>query len=60
MPASAALMLIVMFVSFFACIFGIYYLATPPQSRYDRKGNESPASRSTDPLPTKISNGLSC
>ncbi|HLG38805.1 MAG TPA: DUF6249 domain-containing protein [Chitinophagaceae bacterium] len=28
MPGSVALFLIVMFVSFFACIFGIYYLAT--------------------------------
>ncbi len=28
MPATAALFLIVMFVSFFACIFGIHYLNT--------------------------------
>ena len=28
MPATAALFLIVMFVSFFACVFGIYYLST--------------------------------
>ncbi|HET6996648.1 MAG TPA: DUF6249 domain-containing protein [Chitinophagaceae bacterium] len=28
MPATAALFLIVMFVSFFACVFGIYYLTT--------------------------------
>lgn len=28
MPATVALFLIVMFVGFFACIFGIYYLST--------------------------------
>ena len=28
MPATVALFLIVMFVSFFACVFGIYYMKT--------------------------------
>jgi multisubunit Na+/H+ antiporter MnhB subunit len=38
MPATAALFLIVMFVSFFACIFGIYYLATRKNLAMIEKG----------------------
>lgn len=38
MPASAALMLIVMFVSFFACVFGIYYLRTRQNLSMIEKG----------------------
>ena len=38
MEASAALMLIVMFVSFFACIFGIFYLRTRQNLSMIEKG----------------------
>ncbi|HTD94983.1 MAG TPA: DUF6249 domain-containing protein [Chitinophagaceae bacterium] len=38
MPASAALFLIVSFVSFFACIFGIYYLRTRQNMAMIEKG----------------------
>ena len=38
MPATAALFLIVMFVSFFACIFGIYYLTTRKNLAMIEKG----------------------
>lgn len=38
MPATAALFLIVMFVSFFACIFGIYYLRTRQNLSMIEKG----------------------
>lgn len=38
MPASDALMLIVMFISFFACIFGIYYLKTRQNLSMIEKG----------------------
>lgn len=38
MPASAALFLIVSFVSFFACVFGIYYLRTRQNMAMIEKG----------------------
>ena len=38
MPATVALFLIVMFVSFFACIFGIYYMKTRQNLSMIEKG----------------------
>jgi len=38
MEASAALMLIVMFISFFACVFGIFYLRTRQNLSMIEKG----------------------
>jgi hypothetical protein len=38
MPATVALFLIVMFVSFFACVFGIYYMKTRQNLSMIEKG----------------------
>ena len=52
MEASAALMLIVMFVSFFACIFGIFYLRTRQNLSMIEKGI-NPKQSITRPAPYK-------
>jgi len=52
MPATAALFLIVMFVSFFACIFGIYYLTTRKNLAMIEKGM-NPKEFANRPAPYK-------
>jgi amino acid transporter len=52
MPATVALFLIVMFVSFFACIFGIYYLATRKNLAMIEKGM-NPKEFANRPAPYK-------
>ena len=52
MPATAALFLIVMFVSFFACIFGIYYLTTRRNLAMIEKGM-NPKEFANRPAPYK-------
>jgi len=52
MPATAALFLIVMFVSFFACIFGVYYLRTRQNMAMIEK-NMNPKEFANRPAPYK-------
>jgi hypothetical protein len=52
MPATVSLFLIVMFVSFFACIFGIYYLATRKNLAMIEKGM-NPKEFANRPAPFK-------
>ena len=52
MPASAAAFLIVMFISFFACVFGIYYLKTRQNMSMIDKGM-NPREFANRPAPYK-------
>jgi len=52
MPATAALFLIVMFISFFACVFGIYYLTTRKNLAMIEKGM-NPKEFASRPAPYK-------
>lgn len=52
MPATAALFLIVMFVSFFACVFGIYHLRTRQNLAMIEKGM-NPKEFANRPAPYK-------
>ncbi|TMI71698.1 MAG: hypothetical protein E6H09_13245 [Bacteroidetes bacterium] len=52
MPATAALVAIVLFVSFFACVFGIYYMFTRRNLAMIEKGM-NPRERINRPAPYK-------